>query len=191
MTLKLLVPVRETALKLLCENESLIIKACDDVYTSKVVGGTGGLAGTLFTVTGLALIPVTMGISLTLTGIGAGMGVAGGITAGIYSLASSIEGKAMLKDLKCVMDLDSQLCQIVEHSRMSLSSMSLSESEKEVFDDFLKSDGFVQSMELVDIVSKAYKQLNNKEFSAIDFLKKYHCERGNELDSLKHFVDKL
>lgn len=194
MKLKLLIPLREMTLKLLAENESLIIKTCDDVHTCRIVGGAGSATGTIFAVTGLALIPVTLGISLALTGIGAGIGAAGGITAFTSSLAGSIE-KNSLRDLQSLMSLDLQLCRSVEVVCKSLGSLGREEEkeglkESDFLDGFLeKSRKFLESMELVELVSKAYSHLNNKKFSAIAWLKEYVAQRQQELERVKQFME--
>lgn len=197
--LEVFLPIRAEVIRILAESESLIIKTCQDIYTNKLVGGTGGVAGTIFTVTGLALIPVTLGISLILTGIGAGIGAAGGITALISNVTDSV-AKGDLMNLKYLMELDSQLCQCVNSIRERLSSLAV--QEKDMFEQLLqksstpdtedfnsKKDNLVESMDLVEVVTRAYKQLNNKDVSAISWLKELTRERKKEFECIKSLKD--
>lgn len=205
--LRLFLPIREKVLTRFSESESLIIKTCQDIYTNKLLGGTGGLAGTVFTVTGLALIPVTLGISLVLTGVGAGIGAVGGITAVVSTVNEAIN-KGELKGLKYLMELDSQFCQGINGVWQRLRSLT-SDTERDTFERLLEGfsktlpddtdeDGssslirnsiLVTPMDLTEVTAKAYKQLNNKELSAIAWLKSLTEEGFKEFEVLKSLCD--
>lgn len=173
------------------ESESLIIKTCHDIYTNKLLGGTGGLAGTIFTVTGLALIPVTLGVSLVLTGVGAGLGAVGGVTAVVSTVNDAIN-KGELVEVKYLMELDYQISVGINGvwERMgSCSNEGLLGKFYDKLDLSSSSEGtngsLVSSMDLVELMSKAYKQLNNKELSAIVWLKGFIEERQKEFEQIK------
>jgi hypothetical protein len=198
MKLSVLISMRETLLTNLNDSESLVIKTCHDVYTSRLVGGTGGVAGTLFTITGLALIPVTLGISLVVTGVGAGIGAAAGVTILVTSLSDAIE-KNDLRKLRHCMILDSQLSESVCTVRDHLRSLSSSTEDKDSIDIALNSyetnknddEKFIESMDLIDIATKVYKQLNDKKYSSIVCLKDYIAQQEKDLESLKNLQANL
>ncbi|XP_003386323.1 PREDICTED: uncharacterized protein LOC100634437 [Amphimedon queenslandica] len=188
--LMVFLPIREKVLTKFAESESLIIKTCHDIYTNKLLGGTGGLAGTIFTVTGLALIPVTLGVSLILTGVGAGLGAVGGVTAVVSTINDAIN-KGELVELKYLMELDYQISVCINNVWERLGSCNNEGLSGEFYNklDLSSSEGtngaLVSSMDLVELMGKAYKQLNNKELSAIVWLKRYIEERQKGFEQIK------
>lgn len=184
MTLRILLPVRKMVINSLKTNKRLIIKTCNDLYAAKVIGRTGGLAGAILGIGGLGLIPVTLGFSLVLTGVGAGIGTVGGVTA-LMSTAAETVSRSDLKDLQHIVVFESQLCQIVNNLRQRLSSLASSEKgllETVLTEIAVKEDVSVQgeshpvivtSIDLHDVVANAYQHLNKKEFSASDWLQEF------------------
>ena len=189
-------PIREKVLTKFAESESLIIKTCQDIYTNKLLGGTGGLAGTVFTVTGLALIPVTLGVSLILTGVGAGLGAVGGVTAVVSTVTDAVN-KGELIELKYLMELDLQIANYVNNLWNRLGSCTGDDKElmQSLLGEFYNkldlssiegtNGSLVGSMNLVELMTKAYKQLNSKELSAIDWLKGSIEGRQKEFEQIK------
>ncbi|KAM6216471.1 apolipoprotein L2-like [Rhynchocyon petersi] len=73
-----------------------------DCTISKVVATSTGIVSSILTITGMALAPVTAGISLGLTATGIGLGTAAtitGVSASIVDLSSSLSAKAQANKL--------------------------------------------------------------------------------------------
>ncbi|XP_041379665.1 uncharacterized protein LOC121392580 [Gigantopelta aegis] len=71
-------------------------------------------------VAGFALIPFTFGGSLLLTGIGAGIAVAGGVTAIGATIADLVINKKELREANDLLTLDRQLCQVMNSLRENI-----------------------------------------------------------------------
>ena len=204
MTLHILLPVRQMVINSLKTNKRLIIKTCNDLYAAKIIGRTGGVAGTVLSIGGLGLIPVTLGFSLVLTGVGAGIGTVGGVTA-LMSTAAETVSKSDLKDLQYIVVFESQLCQIVTNLRQRLSS--LAPTEKGLLETVLTEIGvkedvsinqerenqsvIVTSIDLPDVVTNAYQHLNKKEFSASDWLQEFTDKIEQEFNGACKILDNL
>ena len=203
MTLRILLPVRKMVINSLKTNKRLIIKTCNDLYAAKIIGRTGGVAGAILGIGGLGLIPVTLGFSLVLTGVGAGIGTVGGVTA-LMSTAAEIVSKSDLKDLQHIVVFESQLCQVVANLRQRLSSLASTEkglletvlTEIAVKEDVSIIQGeshpvIVTSIDLHDVVANAYQHLNKKEFSASDWLQEFTDKIEQEFNLACKILDNL
>ncbi|XP_066575265.1 guanylate-binding protein 2 [Amia ocellicauda] len=76
----------------------------DFTHKGTTIGGITGssvaAAGSILTIVGLALMPVTFGTSLIISGVGAGIGVAGGITAFSSDVGRHIKNKQYKEELE-------------------------------------------------------------------------------------------
>ncbi|MGH0164306.1 UNVERIFIED_CONTAM: hypothetical protein FKN15_067396 [Acipenser sinensis] len=67
---------------------------------ANVAGSSAAVAGSVLTITGLALLPFTFGASAVLTGVGVGVGVAGGVTTVTADICRSVKNKNFNNDVK-------------------------------------------------------------------------------------------
>lgn len=71
---------------------------------ASVTGSSFGIAGGITTIVGLALAPVTLGISLIVSGVGIGVAVAGGVTGAGASIADTVNIKTKCKRVQEMID---------------------------------------------------------------------------------------
>ncbi|XP_076358794.1 apolipoprotein L3-like [Tachypleus tridentatus] len=76
------ISTREDSITSLKKVETELNKTKRDVNISNIVGSSAGIVGGVVAVVGLALAPLTAGVSLGLSIGGASLGTAGGLTAG-------------------------------------------------------------------------------------------------------------
>nr|XP_046263006.1 uncharacterized protein LOC124068652 [Scatophagus argus] len=67
-----------------------------------LAGGVIGAAGGITSIVGLILAPFTLGASLIVTGIGIGVGVLGGVTAGASNITNMVNQSADRKAVRCI-----------------------------------------------------------------------------------------
>ncbi|XP_066575262.1 guanylate-binding protein 2 [Amia ocellicauda] len=87
----------------LLETAALMDKSHKGTTVGNITGSTVGAAGSILTIVGLALIPFTLGTSLIVTGEGAGIGVAGGLTTFFADVGRFFKNKEYKKDLEVKM----------------------------------------------------------------------------------------
>ncbi|KAK6469953.1 apolipoprotein L6-like isoform X1, partial [Huso huso] len=71
-----------------------------DTNIANVAGSSAAVAGSILTITGLALLPFTFGVSAILTGVGVGVGVAGGVTTVTADICRNVKNKNLNSDVK-------------------------------------------------------------------------------------------
>ncbi|KAK1143176.1 apolipoprotein L3-like [Acipenser oxyrinchus oxyrinchus] len=71
-----------------------------DSTIANVAGSSAAVAGSVLTITGLALLPFTFGASAILTGVGVGVGVAGGVTTVTADICRSVKNKNLNSDVQ-------------------------------------------------------------------------------------------
>ena len=120
MALDVWLRMRRDVIKELEEKKEKIIKVCQNVRISRIAGGVAGVAGASVGIAGLALIPVTFGGSLVLTGIGLGVGVAGGVTGAGATIADIVVTQKELRKARVSLILDRQLCQVINSLMKSI-----------------------------------------------------------------------
>ncbi|ROI48889.1 Apolipoprotein L3 [Anabarilius grahami] len=93
----------------LYETLDALRKLADDLervhYNTTVgslTGGVVGLAGGITSVVGAILAPFTLGASLIVTGVGIGVAVAGGVTAGVSNITNMVNQRANRQRIKMI-----------------------------------------------------------------------------------------
>ncbi|XP_059361767.1 uncharacterized protein LOC132099876 [Carassius carassius] len=113
-----------------------------------LTGGVVGLAGGITSIVGLILTPFTLGASLIVTGVGIGVAVAGGVTAGVSNVTKMVNQRSNRQKIKMIIaelqeKITSTSCCIqiiqiaveIEQMRLHNSRISLSnaQSDENVF----------------------------------------------------------
>ena len=120
MALDVWLPMRRNVIEELETKKERIVEVCRKVRISRIAGGAAGVTGGIMSVAGFALIPFTFGGSLLLTGIGAGIAVAGGVTAIGATIADLVINKKELREANDLLTLDRQLCQVMNSLRENI-----------------------------------------------------------------------
>ena len=115
MALNIWSHLREAAIKIMDNKRDKIVQVCRDARRSRVAGALTSIAGGALTIVGLGLIPVTFGGSLAISGVGAAIGVAGGVTSLSATMADTFLSKAKLKDAQSIFEVDRQLCEHIKN----------------------------------------------------------------------------
>lgn len=115
MALNIWSHLRKAAIKIMDSKRDEILQVCRDARRSRVAGALTSIAGGALTIVGLGLIPVTFGGSLAISGVGAAIGVAGGVTSLSATMADTFLSKAKLKDAQSIFEVDRQLCEHIKN----------------------------------------------------------------------------
>ena len=103
-------PIRRQTIELLNNQKEEILKIVRDVRIAKIAGSaTSLIAGGALTITGLALIPFTLGASIGLMLAGAGVGALGTATSIGAAVVSKVMKSTRLKEAHEHIKLDQQL----------------------------------------------------------------------------------
>lgn len=158
MALSLWLKMRKGTIKDLEKKRDKIIQVCRDARRSRVAGALTSLVGGGLAVVGLGLIPVTFGGSLALSVVGAGIGVAGGITSVGATFANAIISKANLRDTQAIIEVDKQLCEQINKLGMELKHIAQTiqeENPSEKIEDIVTS--FLQGGKVINMGLAAAK----------------------------------
>ncbi|XP_050404416.2 uncharacterized protein LOC126820457 [Patella vulgata] len=80
-----------------------------NVCISKIAGSVAGIVGSTMTVVGVVAAPLTFGTSLIVTAVGAGIGIAGGVTGGGATIADLVISKKRKKEMDALLKKDREL----------------------------------------------------------------------------------
>ena len=158
MALTLWLKMRKGTIEDLITKRDKIIQVCRDARRSRVAGAVTSLVGGGLTVVGLGLIPVTLGGSLALSVLGAGIGVAGGVTSVSATFANTIISKTNLKHTQAIIEVDQQLCQQINNLGMKLKDIAQTiheENPLEKIEDIITS--FLQGGKVLNMSLAAAK----------------------------------
>lgn len=108
-------PERRRLISELRARKEELIKLARDTRISKVAGSATAVVGGVITVVGFGLIPVTLGGSLIISGVGTVIGTAGAITSTGSMIADKMITSSKLKHINPLLDIDNQLTQAVSH----------------------------------------------------------------------------
>ena len=113
LALEVLYKLRNATITKLEQERESIFTICQNARRSRIAGSVMSLTGGALAIIGLGLIPVTLGGSIALSMVGAGVSVAGGAV----SITSTVTDKAMfkgkLKEAKAIKDINKQLTEQV------------------------------------------------------------------------------
>lgn len=109
MSLKVLLKLRDASISECETKHAEISKLAKKVRCTRIAGGVTSLVGTTLTIVGFGLVPVTLGGSIALTVLGAGIG----LTGGGLSIGSIITGRLVpnkkQKEVNAILKIDIQL----------------------------------------------------------------------------------
>ena len=106
MALKVWSPIREETIDALSRKKEELIELGSNICISKIAGSSASIVGGVTTVVGLALAPFTLGMSLVVAGIGAGVATLGGVTTVSATIADAAITKRTLKEASEVLEVD-------------------------------------------------------------------------------------
>ncbi|XP_069831661.1 apolipoprotein L4-like [Dendropsophus ebraccatus] len=102
---------------------------------ASVTGSSFGIAGGILTIVGLALIPVTLGASLIVSGVGVGVAVAGGVTGAGASIADIVNIRQKTTRVQEIVDrFNAEMKHLKEISAKIASVIETLQSRVEGFD---------------------------------------------------------
>ncbi len=90
----------KVSLKVLEELADGLERVHFNTTVSSLTGGVIGLAGGITSIVGLILTPFTLGASLIVTGVGIGVAVAGGVTAGVSNITKMVNQRSNRQKIK-------------------------------------------------------------------------------------------
>lgn len=114
MALNVWSPMRKETINELAKKKDELVALGSDIRISKIAGSSASIVGGFTTVVGLALAPFTLGTSLIVAGVGAGVATLGGVTTVGATIADAAITKRKLKEAGEILEVDNQLCQIVD-----------------------------------------------------------------------------
>lgn len=158
MALILWVKMRKRTIEDLKTKRDKIIQVCKDARRTRVAGAVTSLIGGGLTVVGLGLIPVTLGGSLALSVVGAGIGVAGGVTSVSATFANAVISKTNLKHTQAIIEVDQQLSQQINKLGMEIKDIAQTiheENPSEKIEDIVTS--FLQGGKVLNMSLAAAK----------------------------------
>ncbi|KAF4111665.1 hypothetical protein G5714_008696 [Onychostoma macrolepis] len=90
----------KVSLKVLEELADGLERVHFNTTVGSLTGGVVGLAGGITSIVGLILTPFTLGASLIVTGVGIGVAVAGGVTAGVSNVTKMVNQRSNRQKIK-------------------------------------------------------------------------------------------
>lgn len=113
LSLKVLSKLREASITELETKRDDILKLCRNARATRAAGAATSLVGGVMTIAGFALIPVTLGGSIALSVVGAGVGVTGGALSIASTVTDKVKSKGKLKNAQAILEIDRQLTEHV------------------------------------------------------------------------------
>ena len=113
IALEVLCKLRNATIIQLEQERKNILTICQNARRSRIAGSVTSLTGGALAIVGLGLIPVTLGGSIALSVVGAGVSVAGGAISIASTVTDKVMSKGKLKKAKAIIDIDRQLTEQV------------------------------------------------------------------------------
>lgn len=110
-------------MKALNEKKEKVIEVTRKSRISRIAGASAGIVGGVVSIVGFGLIPVTLGGSLVIAGVGGGIALLGGLTSLGATLADLIISNRELKNAQELLTIDKQLCQVINNLRIELANI--------------------------------------------------------------------
>ena len=113
LALEVLRKLRNATITKLEQERESIFTICQNARRSRIAGSVTSLTGGALAIIGLGLIPVTLGGSIALSVVGAGVSVAGGAVSITSAVTDKVMSKGKLKEAEAIIDIDKQLTEQV------------------------------------------------------------------------------
>lgn len=115
--------MRTDTIKLLKSKKEKIVQVTRDSRISRIAGASVGITGGVVSIVGFSLIPVTLGLSLIIAGLGGGIALLGGLTSLGAVLADIIVSNRELSNAQECLTIDKQLCQVINNLQIKLETI--------------------------------------------------------------------
>ena len=113
LALEVLYKLRNATITKLEQERKSIFTICQNARRSRIAGSVTSLTGGVLAIIGLGLIPVTLGGSIALSVVGAGVSVAGGAVSIASIVTVWVMSKRKFKKAKAIINVDRQLTEQV------------------------------------------------------------------------------
>ena len=117
------IPMRRDSIEALNEKKEKVIEVTRKSRISRIAGASAGIVGGVVSIVGFGLIPVTLGGSLVIAGVGGGIALLGGLTSLGATLADLIISNRELKNAQELLTIDKQLCQVINNLQIELANI--------------------------------------------------------------------
>ena len=117
------IPMRKDSIEALNEKKEKVIEVTRKSRISRIAGASAGIVGGVVSIVGFGLIPVTLGGSLVIAGVGGGIALLGGLTSLGATLADLIISNRELKNAQELLTIDKQLCQVINNLQIELANI--------------------------------------------------------------------
>lgn len=123
-------PMRMDTIKTLQSKKERVVQVTRDSRISRIAGASAGITGGVVSIVGFGLVPVTLGLSLIIAGLGGGIALLGGLTSLGAVLADIVISNKELKNAQECLTIDKQLCQVINNLQIELGTITNALSTK-------------------------------------------------------------
>ena len=116
-------PMRMDTIKTLQSKKERVVQVTRDSRISRIAGASAGITGGVMSIVGFGLVPVTLGLSLIIAGLGGGIALLGGFTSLGAVLADIVISNKELKNAQECLTIDKQLCQVINNLQIELETI--------------------------------------------------------------------
>ena len=122
--------MRMDTIKTLQSKKERVVQVTRDSRISRIAGASAGITGGVMSIVGFGLVPVTLGLSLIIAGLGGGIALLGGLTSLGAVLADIVVSNKELKNAQECLTIDKQLCQVINNLQIELETITNALSAK-------------------------------------------------------------
>lgn len=123
-------PMRTDTIKTLKSKKEKVVQVTRDSRISRIFGASAGITGGVMSIVGFGLVPVTLGVSLIIAGLGGGLALLGGLTSLGAVLADTVVSNRELSNAQECLTIDKQLCQVINNLQIELETITNILAEK-------------------------------------------------------------